>query len=162
MKDCYPVSLTEEQRAFLQAETKRGRGSARYFKRVWILLLCNEGKTYKEVSEAISASPTMIRNTRKKLFLEGLDAALNEKPRPGQPRKVTPEVEAKITALACEEPPLGRNHWTISLLKDELSERFTTTIGWGSIQRTLAGHEVKPWKKKCGVSPSSMPPSSNA
>jgi len=152
MQNKYPVKLDANQREYLETMAKRGKGSARFFKRVMILLACDDGKLYQEIESGLGESHTMIRNIRRKFHEDGLDAALHEKKRPGKPVKITPDVEAKITALACEEPPAGNNFWTIKLLKTKLKDQFKEEIGWGSIQRTLANHELKPWEKRCGVS----------
>jgi transposase len=152
MKDNYPVVLKEKERALLVSLANRGKGSARFFKRVMILLAVDAGKSYKEIESALNVSHTMIRNTRFKFHEEGLKAALSERKRPGKPRKITPAIEAKITALACEEPPVGNSSWTIKLLKTSLDDRFDEGVGWGSIQRVLANHKLKPWKKRCGAS----------
>ena len=152
----YPVQLTDDEKTCLLKLTRTGECKARIFKRAMILLACNDGKTYKEITESLGVSRATVCNTRRRYFLEGLEPALHERQRPGQPKKVTPEVEAKITTLACEAPPEGRNHWTISLLKEESKKRFSIKVGWGSVQRTLANHELKPWKKKAGVSRKSM------
>jgi len=152
MKNKYPVKLDAKQREYLETLAKRGKGSARFFKRVMILLACDDGKPYPDIESGLSVSHTMIRNTRQKFHEGGLEAALSEKQRPGKPVKITPAVEAKITALACEEPPSGNNYWTIKLLKAKLKDQFSEDVGWGSIQRTLANHELKPWEKRCGAS----------
>ncbi len=152
MSERYPVLLSEDQKLFLQKLTTSGKNSARNFKRAMILLACSESKTYAEIMATLGVSRTMVRNTRKNFSIGGLDAALNEKPRPGQPLKVTPDVEAKLIALACEAPPEGRESWTIDLLKEGMSTRFSVNIGWGTVQRKLDKNELKPWKKRCGVS----------
>ncbi|MHA1997112.1 MAG: helix-turn-helix domain-containing protein, partial [Promethearchaeota archaeon] len=130
-----------------------GEGKARTLKRAMILLACNKGKTVAYIMEALDVSKTMVINTRRNFATDGLEGALYERERPGQPKKVTPDVEAKLIALACEEPPKGRNAWTITLLMEELESRFSIVLGWGTIQRKLANNELKPWKKKCGASP---------
>ena len=50
----------------------------------------------------------------------GLAQALEERPRSGQPPKVTATLEAQITSLACSELPAGASHWTLSLLNQTL------------------------------------------
>ena len=153
MAEKYKIDLTDEQVSFLENLTTSGEAKARTFKRAMILLTCNEGKSYTQIMEFLRVSKTMIGNTRRNFHELGLEGALYEKPRSGQPKKVTPDVEAKLIALACEEPPKGRNAWTITLLMNELESRFSIDLGWGTIQRKLANNELKPWKKKCGVSP---------
>jgi len=51
-----------------------------------------------------------------------LDYALREKPRSGAPAKIDGKMQAKITMLACSEPPDGRSKWTLKLLADRLVE----------------------------------------
>lgn len=138
MSERYPVSLSDDQKAFLRKLTTSGKNNARTFKRAMILLACNEDKTYTEMMATLAVSRTMIRNTRKNFCLGGMDAAL----------KVTLNVEARLITLACESPPEGRNTWTINLLKEETSSRFSIQIGWGTVQRKLDKNELKPWKKK--------------
>ncbi|MHA1679731.1 MAG: helix-turn-helix domain-containing protein [Promethearchaeota archaeon] len=138
--------------AFLEDLTTSGEAKARTFKRAMILLACNEGKSYTQIMEFLRVSKTMITNTRRNFHELGLEGALHEKPRPGQPKKFTPDMKAKLFALACEAPPEGRNAWTVTLLMDELESRFSIDLGWGTIQRTPAEDDIKPWKKKCGVS----------
>ena len=65
-----------------------------------------------------------------------MEAAINEKPRPGAPRKLDGRFEAKLTALACSEPPEGRARWTLRLLADQLVE-----LGFiESISHAQVGH----------------------
>nr|MDO8117409.1 helix-turn-helix domain-containing protein [Candidatus Sigynarchaeota archaeon] len=153
MVEKYKVTLTEKDAEFLKKLTTSGEAKARTFKRAMILLAFNDGKPYENVMSSLGVSETMVFNTKKNYCTRGLEGALFEKPRPGQPKKVTPDVEAKLVALACEEPPTGRNSWTISLLTNELESRFSIDLGWGTIQRTLAENQQKPWKKRCGVFP---------
>lgn len=152
MAETYKVVLTREQVSFLKIITSSGEAKARTFKRAMILLACNKGKPHAEIMDFLEVSETMVLNTKRNFHELGLEGALYEKPRPGQPKKVTPNVKARLFALACEAPPGGRNEWTITLLMEELESRFSIDLGWGTIQRTLAEDDVKPWKKKCGAS----------
>lgn len=49
MENLYPIKLDLAQRSHLEALKKRGKESARFFKRVMILLACDDGKTYEEI-----------------------------------------------------------------------------------------------------------------
>ena len=55
-------------------------------------------------------------------YVKGQLNALEEKPRPGQPRKVTPEVEAAVTSIACSEAPEGTSRWTVALINEKIIE----------------------------------------
>ena len=147
----YKIQLTDEEIITLTKIIKTGKNSARKITRAWILLKSHEGLKYQDIMDDMKVSKRLILKIRKRFYEEGLESSLNEKPRPGQPKIVIPEIEAKITALACETPPKGRTHWTIELLKSELEKRFCVSIGWTSIQKVLKNHDLKPWKKKCGA-----------
>ena len=61
-----------------------------------------------------------VYNLRKRYREYGLERAIGEKDRPGQPRKVTAKVEAEITAIACSEAPDGSVRWTVNLINKRL------------------------------------------
>jgi transposase len=49
-----------------------------------------------------------------------LEGALNERPRPGGPKKLDEKGEAILETLAHSKPPEGRKRWTLQLLADRL------------------------------------------
>jgi transposase len=63
-----------------------------------------------------------VQNVRHRFQQAGLKAALYDQPRPGQKPKLTGELEAQLTLLACSQPPEGHAHWTLRLLADQLIE----------------------------------------
>lgn len=120
------LTLTDEQRASLTAMIRCGVSSSRVQTRARILLLSDrsQGKrlTQKQISEALQVCELTIGTICRRFALEGMDAALYEKPRPGQAPKITGEVEAHLTLLACSDPPEGHARWTMQLLADKLVE----------------------------------------
>lgn len=116
----YEVCLNEDQRRFLKNLTRKGKDSARKINRARVLLLSDEGKRDKEIQEIVGVSDTMVETTRKKFVLEGLENAINEKPRLGKPKKIDGRKEAELIALACSQPPEGRAKWTLRLLADKI------------------------------------------
>ena len=52
--------------------------------------------------------------------MEGMEAALGRKVQENRRRKVTGDVEARICAIACSEPPEGASRWTMQAIADEL------------------------------------------
>jgi len=90
--------------------------------RARILLLSAEGKTDTFVADALKVNPQTVRNIRKRFAEEGLEVALRERPRPGARPKLDAKGEAFLIALACSDPPEGREHWTMQLLADRLVE----------------------------------------
>lgn len=75
-------------------------------------------------------------NIRSRYREHGL-AILQDAPRPGQPRKVTPQVEAQMTTIACSSPPDGRVRWTLQLLTDTLVDLYGTTLSDEAVRHGL-------------------------
>ncbi len=145
----FVVHLTEEDRDFLQEFISTGKRSARKFLRAMILLLSDKGRTDMEICEILSISTCTVQRTRQKYITAGLDFALSELPRPGQPKKLSSSQEQQIIAIACSTAPEGRNHWTLELLRKEAINRgILNEISTEPIRILLKEHNVKPWKKK--------------
>lgn len=137
-KTVFRVRLKEEEREELNQYIRRGKSSARSIARARILLLADEGRSDAEIIDALKVSrPTIVR-IRKRYCEGGLKSALNEKPRSGAPPKIDARVEAKLTSLACSDPPEGRSRWTMNLLADKLVELGEVdSISGMSVCRTL-------------------------
>ena len=72
---------------------------------------------------------------------EGLDAAINEKPRPGRPNIFDGKSRASITALACSEAPQGHERWTLRLLADRAVDlELVESISHQQIKNILKKH----------------------
>ncbi len=117
------VRLNDEEAESLRAFLKKGRKSARELTRARILLLINEGRTETDIKDVLGICRATVSNVKKRYREEGLQRALTEKPRPGQPKKYTEKEEAEIIARACTDPPRGRKRWTIRLLTGELKNK---------------------------------------
>lgn len=124
----YKVTLTLEERDFLSDVTSKGQGSAQRVTHARILLKADQGEkgpgwNDQLISKALDVSVTMIERIRKTFIEQGLDAALNRK-KPCRIRSVKfeGEKEAHLIALACSQPPDGRQSWTLRLLADKMVE----------------------------------------
>jgi transposase len=122
----YHVHLSKEDRQELETLIHSGESSARTQTRARILLLTDESqkkkKSTKEIASALLCSMPTVTNIRKKFSEGGIGKALYDKPRPGAVPKITGEIEARLTMLACSAPPEGRSRWTLQLLADKLVE----------------------------------------
>ncbi len=138
MKKLYVVDLSKEEKEQLEELTSKGQSAARKIRRAHILLLANEGLRDKEVARALSAAVTTVERVRKRFVEEGLEAAISERPRPGAKRSLDGHQEAYLVALACSEPPEGRESWTMQLLADRLVEvGVLEEISDETVRRTL-------------------------
>ena len=118
----YVVHLTAEQREELDTMLHSGEHKSRKLNRARILLLSDQQKEDKVVAEQVGVTDQTVCNVRKRFFLEGMESALTEKPRPGAPKKLDVKGEAYAIALACSDPPEGRIHWTMQMIADKLVE----------------------------------------
>jgi transposase len=148
----YVVHLPQKDRDNLRQFVSVGKHSAREFTHAWILLLADKGMTDKEIHEFLDVSTRSIERIRLKYITGGLDLSIPDLPRPGQPKKLSPDQEAHIIAIACSNPPIGRNHWTIELLREEAIQRgIVDKISKEPIRILLKNHDLKPWQKKLGA-----------
>jgi putative transposase len=147
----YRIALEKKEVRKLQAIINKGTSGARTITRARVLLLANENgpnKTRKEISESLMLSKTTPKDICRRYSERGLDGALHDAPRPGQPHKWSGKDKAKITAIACTEPKDGYSRWTLDLLKEEVKEKLKKTIGRTTIYKVLLANEVKPWREK--------------
>ena len=118
--------LNVEQREKLDSLIRRGNAPARTQTRARILLLTDRSqgqkRTDEEVATAVLCSKGTVVNVRRRFRQGGLETALYDRPRPGAEPKVTGDIEAKLTMLACSEPPAGQGRWTLRLLADKMVE----------------------------------------
>lgn len=117
-----PVHLTEEERIYLKQILSGGTEKARKLNRSRILLMADRRKKDKTIAEDLNVAKNTVRNIRQRYADEGLEMALNERPRRGGPKKFTGKQEAKITALACSDAPEGHSRWSLRLLADRAVE----------------------------------------
>jgi transposase len=120
MRIKYIINLNADERRDLEQMTRKGESAVRRIKRAQILLQASEGKTDKEVAQALRVAEATVFRTRRRFVEQGLEASLKEGPRPGKPRKLNGKQEAFLVALACSQPPEGRRSWTMQMLADQL------------------------------------------
>lgn len=140
----YVVRLTLEERKQLESLVRTGRAAAAKRLKAQILLKADAGPegsgwTDAQVAEALGVSIGNVHVTRQEYVEQGLEAALERKPRSGpSPRKLDGAQEARLIALACGPAPEGRARWTLRLLADKLVElEIVDSISKDSVRRTL-------------------------
>jgi transposase len=136
-KPKYPVKLTRKQRNELHRIVSTGTRSARVINHARILLMAHEGMVNAMIAETLSITPMTVYAVRRRFQTEGLQA-LYDHPRPGKPRKLDGKAEARLTAIACSEPPQGHARWSVRLLADRLVELdIVDTISHKTVWETL-------------------------
>jgi putative transposase len=133
----YPVSLSRKQRKELLSIVSTGTRSARVINHARILLMAHEGMLNRIIAQTLSISSMTVYAIRRRFQTEGL-GALYDRPRPGKPRKLDGKAEARLTAIACSEPPQGHARWSVRLLADRLVQlEIVDTISHKTVWETL-------------------------
>src|SRR5215216_6534078 len=132
------LKLSNRERDYLRTFKKSGGHSLREFNRASVLLFLDKGLTISEIENLLEVDRTTIWRIRKRYLEHGLEVALAEDSRSGQPAKYSTFHEAELTALACGPVPEGRRRWTIRLLVGELNkQKGFETITYGSVRKLL-------------------------
>ena len=121
----YPVALSVEDREALVRVTTTGVRSASMIRRARVLLALDisagEVDPRTVIAARVGVSCETVRLISKRFVETGGDAwaTIERKERefPPVPSPVTGEVEAKLIALACSQPPAGRSRWSLRLLE---------------------------------------------
>jgi transposase len=145
MSPRYRVTLTQQERKELEALTRRGKTHARRFIHARALLLCDAGDdgpawNVADVAKALGVTSRTIEHLKKRFVEDGLEAALERKPREKPPREVTFDgaFEARLIAMACSEVPEGHQRWTVRLLADKVVElNIAPSVSHMTVQRVL-------------------------
>ena len=113
------LNLSENDYEYLQKIIKK----AKEINRGRILLLLDKDVKIEDIADILDVSVSTVAKIKKRYLDEGLEFALNDRPRSGQPKKYGVKEETEIIALACTDPPEGRKRWTIRLLAENLREK---------------------------------------
>ena len=149
----YRVTLTPEERVDLEGLVRRGKRGARTLTRAHILLLADDGQPDEVIAAALHVGASTVHRTRQRCVEEGVEAALQERPRPGARPKLDGKQEALVIALACSAPPAGRLCWTLQLLAERVVELgVVETISDETIRRTLKKTRCSPGATRGGAS----------
>lgn len=154
------IKLASDERSVLEDIRDHGSHKSSKFKRALALLLADEsdaGPAMKdaEISKSINVSIPTLQRLRKRCCEVGPLGALEAKPRETPPReiKITGEVQAHITQIACSKPPQGHARWTLSLIAQKLVEiEVVDSIGRSSICMVLKKANLNLGSKNNGAS----------
>ena len=141
----YKVTLTDQEREQLQGLIAAGKAGAKKLAHARILLKADAaqgGPAWPDarIAEAVEVSVATAERVRQRFVEHGLEAALvrKEQDRPSRQRKLDGAAEARLVAVACSEPPDGRDRWTMQLLADRLVElRVVDSVSDETVRRTL-------------------------
>ncbi|GAB91335.1 helix-turn-helix domain-containing protein [Gordonia rhizosphera] len=143
----FTVSLTEKDRAELTRVVRSGTRPARMIVRARILLALDETQgtvsDRRVIAERVGTSEGTVYLVAKQFDAAGgnIDEVITRKKRATPPiePKITGDVEARLIALACTEPPEGRSRWTLRLLEKHVA----LTEGMPPMDHSTIGRVLK-------------------
>ena len=117
------IKLTKKELSFLDSKKNGGGLSLRQYNRINILLLLDKGKRTCDIEDFLQVDRITIWRTKQRYFEQGVEAAIEEEARTGQPKKYLVDHEAELAAIACGPCPQGRKRWTVRLLTEVLKSK---------------------------------------
>jgi len=143
-KKRYVVTLTADERSYLEGLVRKGKAAARKRVHGRILLKSDvggqgDGWTDEQICKALDVSRPTVERVRKRFVQEGLEGALVRREQVNRKRrKLDGDGEAHLVALACGKPPRGRVRWTLRLLADRIVELgWAESISHEAVRQTL-------------------------
>lgn len=126
----YTIKLKESEREELNAIINKGNHSSQTFRTSYILLNCDKGEfsdnkncTTAEICTILKVGERTVERVKKKFIEEGFENILERRiSTVSKPKKVDGDVEAKLAALCCSEPPAGFAKWSLRLLAERMVE----------------------------------------
>lgn len=154
----YIVTLTKEERQYLNAIVSKGTHKSQKVINALLLLSCDEGdfqdkrSTNKDISRILKIGMRKIDRVKKRFVEEGLDITLHGKKGTRVcTRKADGDFEAHLIALNCSEPPEGFSRWSLRLLADKVVEfDYIDHISHETIRQVLKKTKRNRGNKKAG------------
>ena len=142
------LRLSKQEREAVQGFRSKGEHMAREFNRAHILAALDRKIPESLIMQVLGVGRTAIWRTRAAYLEGGLEYALSDVQRPGQPKRYRAPEEAQVTALACSSPPAGAKRWTIALLEQAAQAQ----AGIGPISRETVRRLLKKTASSRGAS----------
>lgn len=148
------LSLTDEDRGWLEQLAQSRTESLARVQRAQMLLRYAEGQGISTVAQALHTNRPRVERCVSKALELGVRAALRDLPGRGRRRSITDEDKAWVVDLACQKPKdLGyaQELWTTRLLAKHIRMHCggaghpqLQRLGRGTVSKILATHPVKP------------------
>ena len=120
-----PLSLSAEERAYLERQVRRHRAPRSLSDRCRIVLRCSDGLTNKEVGAELGFHEHTVGKWRRRFQADRVDGLLDE-PRPGRPRSISDDQVAAVVERTLHDRPRDATHWSIRSMAKEAGLSHTT------------------------------------
>ena len=109
------LQVKAEDRGQMEAWQRAGTTPRRLAERSKIVLLCGQGMSVEEVAAKLDVNRNTVYKWRRRYESEGLKG-LEDRPRPGQPLKLSAGQAEEILHLTVHRIPRESTHWSIRLM----------------------------------------------
>ena len=92
----------------------------RVVERANIVLCSAEGRSGSAICREVGVSRPTVTQWLDRYEAGGVEELLEDRPRSGRPRKITPDDEAEIVRKTLEEKPADATHWSCRLMAKEV------------------------------------------
>ncbi len=123
----------QELEGWLRARTT----PQRQVERARIVLGSADGLSGRALSRQIGVSLPTVQRWLDRYEAEGLEG-LEDRPRPGRPRQITPQIEAEVVRRTLEEKPPQGTHWSTRLMAEVIG------LHHSQVARIWKAHRLKP------------------
>jgi transposase len=113
------IELSDQERAQLEAWTRRRTSAQALAQRSRIVLAAAEGLKNTEIAERLGISRNMAATWRSRFAEHRLDG-LTDEPRPGRPRTITDEQVDAVITTTLETTPKDATHWSTRSMAKEV------------------------------------------
>jgi hypothetical protein len=126
----YTIKLSKTEVEELTAIIDKGKHTSQTYRAAYILLNCDKGEfsdnsrtTNADICKVLKIGARTIDRAKKKFIDEGFESTLCRKVSSrNYTKKIDGDLEAKLIALCCSEPPKGYAKWSLRLLADKMVE----------------------------------------
>ena len=129
---------------------------AMYVERAKVLLCYARGWGVSAICKSLGLKRGKVYRCINKALSFGIDAALDDLPRSGRPRKITEEATTWLVSVACQKPKdLGYSYelWTTRLLSKHIRKHChdeghpcLSKLARGTVSKKLRQNKIKPHK----------------
>jgi len=152
----FVVTLSNADRRELERRVRTHSAEHRVVLRAEIVLLAADGEENTTIAQWLGIAVNTASKWRKRFAEEGIDGLADRK-RSGRPRRISANVVAEVTAIACELPakrhlPLSRFS-SAEIASEVVASGVTEAISPSSVRRILADAVLRPWRYRSWIFP---------
>jgi|SRR5665213_264329 len=142
-KKKYILKLAQDERTELESLIRRGRCAGWKIQRAQSLLAMDASESGPgwidaRIAEAYRCTSRAVEMWRKQAVEQGPMSLMERAALPARACKLSGEIEARVVALCCSEPPAGQARWSLRLIAGRLVElEIVEQVSHETVRRSL-------------------------